>query len=105
MEGQEPLSGGRVIIFSFPSEAAADEWYNDPEYQELSKFRKEGAPLRSLSLIKGLPPRSWFIQKKWSKSEEEASHQQTLVHWLTYSHKIFLLCATIYVLKRKSIKK
>ena len=47
-----------VIIFSFPSEAAADGWYNDPEYQELSKFRKEGAPLRSLSLIKGLPPRS-----------------------------------------------
>ena len=25
---------------------------------ELAKFRKEGAPLRSLSLIKGLPPRS-----------------------------------------------
>ena len=57
MEGPEPLAGGRVIIFSFPSEEAADGWYNDPEYQELSQFRREGAPLRSLSLIKGLPPR------------------------------------------------
>ena len=57
LEGPEPLEGGRVIIFSFPSEEAADGWYNDPEYQELSKFRREGAPLRSLSLIKGLPPR------------------------------------------------
>ena len=57
LEGPEPLPGGRVIIFSFPSEAAADAWYSDPEYQELSKFRREGAPLRSLSLVKGLPPR------------------------------------------------
>ena len=58
LEGSEPLSGGRVVIFSFPSEAAAEAWYNDPEYQELSKYRREGAPLRSLSLVKGLPPRS-----------------------------------------------
>ena len=57
IEGPEPLAGGRVIIFSFPSEAAADAWYNDPEYQELSQFRREGAPLRPLSLVKGLPPR------------------------------------------------
>ena len=57
LEGSEPLTGGRVIIFSFPSEEAADGWYNDPEYQELSKFRREGAPVRSLNLIKGLPPR------------------------------------------------
>jgi len=58
LEGPEPLAGGRVIIFSFPSEEAADGWYKDPEYQELSKFRREGAPLRSLSLIKGLPARN-----------------------------------------------
>ena len=58
MEGPEPLSGGRMIIFSFPSEAAAEAWYNDPEYQELAKFRREGAPLRSLSMVKGQPPRS-----------------------------------------------
>ena len=32
MEGPEPLSGGRMIIFSFPSEAAAEAWYDDPEY-------------------------------------------------------------------------
>ena len=58
LEGPEPLAGGRVIIFSFPSEEAADGLYKDPEYQELSKFRREGAPLRSLSLIKGLPARN-----------------------------------------------
>ena len=42
-----------MIIFLFPSEAAAEAWYNDPEYQELSKFRRDGAPLRSLSMVKG----------------------------------------------------
>ena len=55
-EGANSLKG-RVVIFRFPSEIQATAWYNDPEYQELSKFRREGAPLRSLSLIKGLPPR------------------------------------------------
>ena len=57
MECPEPLTCGRVIIFSFPSESAANAWYEDPEYQEIAKFRREGAPLRSLSLVKGLPPR------------------------------------------------
>ena len=58
MEGSEPLTGGRMIIFSFPSESAAKAWYNDPEYQELAKFRRDGAPLKSLSMVKGLPPRN-----------------------------------------------
>ena len=57
LEGDSPLSG-RVVIFKFPSESAAKTWYNDHEYQELSKFRKKGAPLVSLTLIKGLPSRS-----------------------------------------------
>ena len=56
-EGSDPREG-RMVIFTFPSEALAVAWYNDPEYQELSKYRREGAPLRSLSLVKGLPPRS-----------------------------------------------
>ena len=58
LEGSEPLTGGRVIIFSFPSEARAREWFADPEYQEIAKFRREGAPTMSLSLVKGLPPRN-----------------------------------------------
>ena len=58
LEGPEPLSGGRVIIFSFPSEAAADGWYNDPEYQELSKFRKEGAPSVSYTHLRAHETRS-----------------------------------------------
>ena len=57
LEGDSPLSG-RVVIFKFPSELAAKNWYNDHEYQELSKFRKKGAPLVSLTLVKGLPSRS-----------------------------------------------
>ena len=33
MEGPEPLTGGRVIIFSFPSDSAAKACFEDPEYQ------------------------------------------------------------------------
>ena len=56
MEGDSPLSG-RVIIFSFPSDEIAMNWYNDPEYQELSQYRRKGAPLVSLTKVKGLPAR------------------------------------------------
>ena len=56
LEGEKPIEG-RTILWTFPSEEDAKAWYNDPEYQELSKFRRDGAPLRSLSLVKGLPPR------------------------------------------------
>ena len=41
MEGPEPLSGGRMIIFSFPSESAAEAWYNDPEYQDLLSLEEK----------------------------------------------------------------
>lgn len=57
LEGDSPLSG-RVVIFKFPSESSAKNWYNDHEYQELSKFRKKSAPLVSLTMIKGLQSRS-----------------------------------------------
>ena len=56
LEGSEPLTGGRVIIFSFPSEEAADGWYNDPEYQEISKYRRE-ATTTQLIRVKGMLPR------------------------------------------------
>ena len=57
LEGSAPRPG-RMVIFRFPSEAAAQAWYDDPEYQELSEHRRAGAPLQFLTLVHGLPPRS-----------------------------------------------
>jgi len=56
LEGADPLEG-RVIIFRFPSEQVAKDWYNDDEYQTLSESRRAGTTLRSLTLVHGLPPR------------------------------------------------
>ncbi|MFT7288366.1 MAG: hypothetical protein ACI87W_002484 [Halieaceae bacterium] len=56
LEGTEPRPG-RMIIFQFPSEAAAEAWYNDPKYQTLSEHRRAGAELKSLTMVHGLPPR------------------------------------------------
>ena len=47
---------GRAIIFKFPSEADADNWWVDEGYQELSKHRRAGTD-SSIQRIKGLPPR------------------------------------------------
>lgn len=56
LEGSTPTVG-RVIIFKFPSEEAAKQWYNDEEYQALSEFRRAGTTLKSLTLVHGMPPR------------------------------------------------
>lgn len=56
LEGTNPLEG-RVIMFKFPSEAVAKEWYHDPDYQALSEFRRAGTTLKSLTMVHGLPPR------------------------------------------------
>ncbi|MBL4728351.1 MAG: DUF1330 domain-containing protein [Gammaproteobacteria bacterium] len=56
-EGEFPLEG-RVIIFKFPSEKLAKQWYNDDEYQALSEFRRAGTKLKSITLVHGLPPRA-----------------------------------------------
>ena len=56
LEGTDPLEG-RVIIFKFPSEKAAKNWYNDAEYQALSEFRRSGTVLKALTLVRGLAPR------------------------------------------------
>ena len=56
-EGDSALQG-RVIIFKFPSEDAAKQWYADEEYQALSEFRRAGTTLNSLTLVHGLPPRN-----------------------------------------------
>lgn len=56
LEGEAPPPG-RVVLFRFPSEAAARAWYDDPEYQALSEHRRKGTTLRFLTLVHDLPPR------------------------------------------------
>jgi uncharacterized protein (DUF1330 family) len=55
-EGRSPR-GGRMIIFSFPSEEVAKAWYADAEYQALSEYRRAGTHLEFLSMVRGVPPR------------------------------------------------
>ena len=55
LEGPKPLPG-RVIIFTFPSEDDANNWWNDMDYQELSKHRRASTNA-TIQRIKGLPPR------------------------------------------------
>lgn len=56
LEGDAP-NDGRVIIFKFPSEQAARDWYEDPEYRAIAENRRAGAKLRFLSIVHGRPPR------------------------------------------------
>jgi uncharacterized protein (DUF1330 family) len=56
-EGSKPLEG-RSIIFKFPSEQAARDWYADEDYQALSEFRRAGTALKNLTMVRGLPPRT-----------------------------------------------
>ncbi len=56
LEGDSALEG-RVIIFKFPSEKVAKQWYNDDEYQALSEFRRAGTTLKNLTMVHGLAPR------------------------------------------------
>jgi uncharacterized protein (DUF1330 family) len=56
-EGAEPREG-RMVIFKFPNEDAAKSWYNDPDYQQLSEFRRAGTDLKFITMVHGLPPRN-----------------------------------------------
>ena len=47
----------RTIIFQFPSEEKARNWFDDPEYQLLSENRRAGTTLEFLTMVRGLPPR------------------------------------------------
>ncbi len=56
LEGVAPRED-RMVIFTFPSEAAARGWYDDPEYQALSEHRRAGTRLEFLTMVHGLPTR------------------------------------------------
>ena len=56
LEGAKPPTG-RLILFKFPSEEAAQTWYDDPEYQALSEHRRAGTTLNYLPRVHSLPPR------------------------------------------------
>lgn len=51
LEGTAP--GKRVVLFSFPSEAAARRWYEDPEYQQLSEHRRAATEASFLAMVHG----------------------------------------------------
>ena len=56
LEGEKPQQFDRVILFSFPTEQDADNWWNDDGYQELSKHRRAATEI-ILQKVKGMPPR------------------------------------------------
>jgi len=57
LEGQSPRPG-RLILFKFPSEALARQWFADPDYQALSEHRRAGTQLQFITLVRGLQPRT-----------------------------------------------
>ena len=57
LEGNKPHQFDRVVIFSFPSEQDADNWWNDSGYQELSMHRRAATDI-TLQKVKGMAPRS-----------------------------------------------
>lgn len=55
-KGEVSLSG-RFVLFSFPSEEKAFQWYEDPEYRALSEHRHASTKTQFLRLIHGMPSR------------------------------------------------
>jgi uncharacterized protein (DUF1330 family) len=49
-KGDLSLSG-RLVLFKFPSEEKALQWYEDPDYQLLSGHRRASTKLQFLNLM------------------------------------------------------
>ncbi len=49
---------GRSLLLKFPDKATAVAWYNDPEYQEIAKFRLAGTNPVLVTII-GDRPEGW----------------------------------------------
>ncbi|MFA6153745.1 DUF1330 domain-containing protein [Mesorhizobium sp.] len=45
----------RMVILEFPDRASAEAWYNDPEYQRVSEFRRAAASDGRMILQEGRP--------------------------------------------------
>jgi uncharacterized protein (DUF1330 family) len=43
----------RMVILEFPDRASAEAWYNDPEYQRLSEFRRAATTNSRMVLQEG----------------------------------------------------
>jgi uncharacterized protein (DUF1330 family) len=56
LEGDAPREG-RMVIFRFPSETAARQWFEDPDYQALAEHRRAGSQLHFLTMVHELPAR------------------------------------------------
>ena len=56
LEGDTPKQFDRVILFSFPSEKDADNWWNDDGYQKLSMHRRAATEI-TIQKVKGMLPR------------------------------------------------
>jgi uncharacterized protein (DUF1330 family) len=56
LEGAAPRQG-RIVMFRFPTEQQARNWWADADYQALSEHRRVGTRLEFLTLIHGLPAR------------------------------------------------
>lgn len=56
-ETPSPIEGslpdGRVVIVEFDSKQAAENFYNDPEYQPIKKWRQQVSESDSIILEKG----------------------------------------------------
>ena len=53
LEGQSPRKG-RMVIFRFPSEHSANDWYRSEAYQAISEHRRSGSKLEFLTMVRGL---------------------------------------------------
>ena len=53
LEGETPKQFDRVVLFSFPSEQDADNWWADKGYQKLSKHRRAATEI-TLQKVKGM---------------------------------------------------
>ncbi|UTW65216.1 DUF1330 domain-containing protein [bacterium SCSIO 12643] len=51
IEGEVP--GGRVVIVEFDSKQAAEDFYNDPDYQPIKKWRQQVSESDSVIFEKG----------------------------------------------------
>jgi uncharacterized protein (DUF1330 family) len=54
--------GNKIVVISFPDEAAFRAWAESPEYLEIAKDRKAGAK-SVIVLVKGIPARGEAVEK------------------------------------------